>query len=167
VDVNLHGPILGTKLAIARMKQRGTGHIVNVSSGVGRIALAGAATYSATKYAIVGFTEATRSELQGTGIDVSCVLPMIVNTELGAGLSTVKGQRTVEATDVAHAIAATIIRPRFETWVPRTAHWMYLVMSVLPKKLSDALSRMVGASDVLARPDSNARADYEAKFRST
>jgi hypothetical protein len=87
--------------------------------------------------------------------------------ELGAGLSTVKGQRTVEATDVAHAIAATIIRPRFETWVPRTAHWMYLFMSVLPKKLSDALSRMVGASDVLARPDSNARADYEAKFRST
>jgi len=166
VDVNLHGPILGTKLAIARMKPRGTGQIIYVSSCVGRVALAGAATYSATKYAIMGFTEATRSELQGTAIDVCCVLPMIVNTELGAGLSTVKGQRTVEATDVARAITATIIPPRFETWVPRTAHWMYRVMSVLPKKLSDALSRTVGASDGLASPDSNAHAHYEAKFRS-
>jgi NAD(P)-dependent dehydrogenase (short-subunit alcohol dehydrogenase family) len=167
VDVNLHGPILGTKLAIARMRPRGRGHVVNVSSGVGRVGLAGAATYSATKFGIVGFSEATRSELQGSGIAVSCVLPMIVNTELGAGLSTVKGQKTVEAVDVARAIVATLVKPQFETWVPRTAGWLFRVMSMLPRGSSDALSRRVGASNVLATADVSARAEYEAKVHKT
>src|SRR3546814_2577708 len=75
VDVNLHGIIHGTKALAPGMAERGRGHIVNVASAVGRVALADGATYTASKFAAVGFSEATRSELAPLGIDVSVVLP--------------------------------------------------------------------------------------------
>jgi hypothetical protein len=165
VEVNLHGVLLGSKLAIARMKPRGRGHIINVSSGVGRVALPGAATYSATKYAVIGLSEATRAELNGTGIEVSCVIPMIVNTELGAGLTTVRGARTVEASDVASAIARTIAKPRFETWIPRSGRALYLSSMLLPRRWAEALGRATGAAQVLATPDTAARRAYEKRVR--
>jgi len=165
VDVNLHGALLGTKLGIERMTPRGRGHIINIASAVGRVALAGAATYSATKYAIIGLTEAVRSELRNTGVNVSCVVPMITKTDLGVGLSAVRGQRTVEAADVANAVLATIRKPRFEVWVPASGHRLYMFMSLLPKRWSDGLSRAIGAADVLAEPDRAARAAYEQRVR--
>ena len=165
VDVNLHGVILGTKLAIEHMLPRSQGHIVNVSSGVGRVALRGAATYSATKHAVVGFSEATRAELRAAGIDVSVVLPLIVNTELGSGLHKVKGQRTVEATEVADTIAAVIAKPRFETWVPRSGNRLYRFMFLMPRSVSEAIGRAVGAADALSNTDSGARKTYESRAR--
>ena len=165
VDVNLHGVITGTKLAIEHMLPRRHGHIVNVSSGVGRVALPGAATYSATKHAVVGFSEATRAELRDGGIDVSVVLPLIVNTELGAGVHAVRGQRTVEATDVADAIVGVIVSPRFETWVPRSGLRLYRAMSLMPRSWSEAVGRAVGAADALSNTDNRAREAYEARAR--
>ena len=53
------------------MVDRGRGHIINVASAVGRIAVADGATYSASKFAAVGFSEATRAELAPLGIDVT------------------------------------------------------------------------------------------------
>jgi NAD(P)-dependent dehydrogenase (short-subunit alcohol dehydrogenase family) len=87
VSINLLGVINGTKLAMDRMVPRRTGHIVNVSSAVGRVAVPHAATYSATKFAVVGLTEAVRGELRGTGVQASVILPAIVNTDLGSGLN--------------------------------------------------------------------------------
>src|SRR5205807_4380377 len=46
IEVNLYGTTLGSKLALARMLPRGRGHLVNIASGVGRVALPGSATYS-------------------------------------------------------------------------------------------------------------------------
>ena len=82
IDVNVHGIINGTKAVAPGMVDRGHGHIVNVASAVGRIAVADGATYSASKFAAVGFSEATRAELKPLGIDVSVVLPTVVQTEL-------------------------------------------------------------------------------------
>ncbi|WP_109529366.1 MULTISPECIES: SDR family oxidoreductase [Nocardia] len=165
IDINLHGPIIGTKLVAPSMAARGGGHIINVSSAVGRVALAGAVTYSASKYGLIGFTEAARAELRDSGVEVSCVVPMIVNTQLGAGLSTVKGQRTVEAADVANAIVEVIAKPRFEAWVPVTGRLLYTLMSLVPRRWSEAISRNVGAAHVLDRPDRAARDSYESGVR--
>ena len=63
----------------------------------------GIATYSATKHAVVGLSEAVRAELRGSGVEIACVMPTVVNTELTAGV----GQRwvkPVEAEDVANEI---------------------------------------------------------------
>ena len=67
IDINLHGVILGMKLALERMIPRNRGHIVNISSQAGKYGAPGGATYSATKHAVVGLTEAVRGELQADG----------------------------------------------------------------------------------------------------
>jgi NAD(P)-dependent dehydrogenase (short-subunit alcohol dehydrogenase family) len=165
VEINLLGAINGTKLAVSRMSPRGSGQIINVSSAVGRVAVAHAATYSATKFAVVGLTEAVRSELRGTGIDVSVILPSIVKTELGAGLDDKGGKRSVEPEDVAEAILKTIRRPRFETWVPHSAYRMWKPVSILPRRMFDFLSNVGGEADILANNDPVARAAYEERAR--
>ena len=67
VAVNLGGVLTGSKLALARMRRRGRGHIVNVASVAGKMASPGGATYSATKHAVVGLSESLRGELRGSG----------------------------------------------------------------------------------------------------
>ncbi|MGZ8738838.1 MAG: SDR family NAD(P)-dependent oxidoreductase, partial [Nocardioides sp.] len=119
IDVNVHGIINGTKAVAPGMVDRGHGHIVNVASAVGRIAVADGATYSASKFAAVGFSEATRAELKPHGIDVSVVLPTVVRTELAAGVPTARGVKAVSAEEVAEVIATAIRTAHPELWVPR------------------------------------------------
>ena len=85
LEINLHGVIHGTKEAMRRMKPRGTGHIVNVASSAGKTGFPNLATYCATKHGVVGLSEAVRAELRGTGVEISVVMPGIVNTELSIG----------------------------------------------------------------------------------
>ncbi len=61
VDINIHGVILGSKLAIERFMPRGRGHIVQLASIAGKGGFPGGATYCATKHAVVGLTEALRA----------------------------------------------------------------------------------------------------------
>ena len=120
IDINLHGVILGTKLALDRMIPRDRGHIVNISSQAGKFGAPGGATYSATKHAVVGLTEAVRGELRlmGAHIDVSYVMPAVVNTELGSGLGAVRGIPNLEPTEVADAIVEALQTGRIDVWVP-------------------------------------------------
>ena len=83
VDINLHGVIHGSKLALERFIPRGRGHLVNIASVAGKGGFPGGATYCATKHAVVGLSEAIRAEMRKTDIDVSIVMPVVVNTELG------------------------------------------------------------------------------------
>ncbi len=94
IEINLHGVILGTKEAMRRFKPRGTGHIVNVASSAGKTGFPHLATYCATKHGVVGLSEAVRAELRGTGVDISVVMPNIVNTELSVGLVERRRSRT-------------------------------------------------------------------------
>ncbi len=86
-----------------RMVPRDRGHIVNIASQAGKFGAPGGATYSATKHAVVGLTEAVRGELRlmGADIDLSYVMPYVVNTELGGGLGEARGQRNLEPSEVA------------------------------------------------------------------
>ena len=97
VDINLHGVIYGMKLALPGMQQRGSGHIVNLASQAGKAGLPGGATYCATKHAVVGLSEAVRAELRDTEIEVSVVMPAVVNTELGSGLPDTRGDQEAGA----------------------------------------------------------------------
>lgn len=114
LDVNVHGVVNGTKAVAPGMVARGGGHIVNVASAVGRTAVAGGATYSASKFAVVGFSEATRRELAPLGIDVTVVLPTIVRTALAAGVPAARGVRPVTPDDVAAVVEKAVRDPRPE-----------------------------------------------------
>jgi NADP-dependent 3-hydroxy acid dehydrogenase YdfG len=165
LDVNVHGVINGTKAVAPGMVARGHGHIVNVASAVGRIAVAGGATYSASKFAVVGFSEATRAELGPRGVDVSVVLPTVVQTELSAGINATRGVKPVAARDVAAVIASAIRRPRAELWVPQWAQTVTQTTGVLPRPLQATVAKALDTDHVLTDVDQSARAAYEARVR--
>ncbi len=165
MDVNVHGIINGTKAIAPGMGDRGRGHIVNVASAVGRIAVADGATYSASKFAAVGFSEATRAELKPLGIDVSVVLPTVVQTELASGVPAARGVKPVTAQDVAEVIASAIRQPRAELWVPRWVQGMTRTTSLLPRVLQEAMAKAFKADSVLSNADQVARSAYEARVR--
>lgn len=165
VDVNLHGVILGTKAAAPGMVERGGGHLVNVASAVGRVATADGATYSASKFAVVGFSEATRAELAPLGIEVSLVMPTVVRTELAAGVTQARFVKPVTAEDVAEVIESVIRRPRPETWVPRWTRPMSKATSLLPRRVQEGMARLFRADSILTGADHAARAAYEERVR--
>lgn len=81
-EVNLFALIELTRVAIPLLKQGNNPIIVNVSSILGHIALPNLSEYSATKFAVRGFSNALRAELRSTGIDVLVVSPATVETEI-------------------------------------------------------------------------------------
>jgi len=165
IDVNVHGVLFGMKLAIPRMQERGSGHVVNIASMAGKVGIPGGATYCATKHAVVGVSEAVRFELRGSGVELSVVMPAVVNTELGSGLPRTPGVPLVEAEDVAAAIVAALERPRFDVYVPRKLGAIDKVARLLPRRGRDALSRCLKSDRVLTTPDALERAAYEARIR--
>ena len=67
------------------MKKRGGGYIINIGSLAGKNAHAGAAAYSASKFGLIGFSEALMQEVRYDHIRVSYVMPGSVNTSFGRG----------------------------------------------------------------------------------
>ncbi|HWJ65950.1 MAG TPA: SDR family oxidoreductase [Nocardioides sp.] len=165
MDVNVHGVINGTKTVVPGMVERGRGHVVNVASAVGRVAVPHGATYSASKFAVVGFSEAIRQELAPQGVEVTVVLPTVVRTELAAGVPAARGIRPVTADDVAAVVEQAVRRPRAEMWVPRWAQGLGKPTLALPRFVQDAMSRATRAGDVLSSADPAARAAYEERAR--
>ena len=164
VDINIHGVIFGSKLALERFLPRNRGHIVQIASAAGKTGFAGGATYCATKHAVVGLSEAMHAELIDTGVDVSVVMPVVVNTELGSGLPTTKGFKAQEPEDVANAILEALQTGRFEVYVPRTMGAVTRISAVVPRRAMEAFSRAIGGDKVLWNPDHQARAAYEARM---
>ncbi len=78
IDVNIKGLILLTKYLIPKINQGGL--IINISSGAGKTGYAGLATYCASKFAVLGFTESLSGELKG--VKVVAVCPGGVNTDM-------------------------------------------------------------------------------------
>jgi NADP-dependent 3-hydroxy acid dehydrogenase YdfG len=163
VDINVHGVMFGMKLAIPRMQRRGSGHIVNIASQAGKGGFPGGATYSGTKHFVVGVSEAVRAELRDTSIEISCVMPAVVNTELGSGLVETRAIKKLEPEEVAEAIVAALERPKFDVWVPRESVGIYKVMQLLPRSGREAIARLLRADKVLAEADPVVRAAYEER----
>jgi NAD(P)-dependent dehydrogenase (short-subunit alcohol dehydrogenase family) len=162
VEINLYGVITGTQLAIERLRPQGGGYIVNIASQAGKTAIPGIATYSATKHAVVGLSEAVRAELRGTGVEVLCVMPTVVNTELTSGV----GQRwvkPVEASDVAEEIVDAMEVPRFDVFVPRVNSILYRVLTLMPRGAREALGRLMKVDKLMFEVDQGARRAYEER----
>ncbi|MGW4519764.1 SDR family oxidoreductase [Amycolatopsis sp. NPDC004378] len=164
LEINVHAVIHGTREAMKRMRPRRSGHIVNVASFAGKAGFPGAATYCATKHAVVGLSEAVHLELHGSGVHVSCVMPAIVRTELASGLGEAKLFKSSRPEDVADAIVSTLRKPRFDVYVPRSVGTMGKLTRLLPRRAGEVLARALKADQLLASAaHSPARADYEAR----
>jgi short-subunit dehydrogenase len=163
LEINLHAVIHGTREAIKRMRSRNTGHIVNVASAAGKAGFPGGATYCATKHGVVGLSEAVRMELRGSGIEVSCVMPAIVRTELAAGIKEAL-IKTITPEQVAAAIVDALRRPKFDVFVPRSVGTMNRISRLLPRAAGEWIVHVLKGDRVLVdAANSPERASYEER----
>ena len=101
MDINFWGAVHGVKYFLPMLKREPRAHIVNLSSVFGLIAPAGQAAYSASKFAVRGFTEALRHELAHSNVCVSCVHPGGIRTpiaqraRLGAATPAARRQESI------------------------------------------------------------------------
>jgi NADP-dependent 3-hydroxy acid dehydrogenase YdfG len=160
IDTNVRGVVTGCRLALARMTH---GHVVNVASAVGKGGYPGIATYSGTKAFVIAFSEALRAEVAGGGVEISCVIPGMVNTELASGIESPRGIRNAEPREVAAAVIDVLERPRFAVYVPRSVGPTVTLMPLLPRRLRDAAARLLKADRIMLDADRRKRAAYEAR----
>ncbi|HVY95417.1 MAG TPA: SDR family oxidoreductase [Solirubrobacterales bacterium] len=162
LEINVYGVMIGTQMAIERLRPRRTGYIVNIASQAGKGGFPGIATYSGTKHAVVGFSEAVRAELRGSGVEVLCVMPTVVNTELTSGVGQ-KWIKPVEAEDVADEIVDAMEVPRFDVFVPRANGVLIKLMVLLPRGAREAIGRFMKTDKLMLEVDHGARRAYEER----
>ena len=165
VDINLHGVIHGMKVVLPRMIARNRGHVVNISSSAGKYGAPGGATYSATKHAVVGLTEAVRGELrlERSAVELSYVMPYLVNTELGSGTDDARGFKKLEPSDVADAIVHALKHRVVDVYVPKRSRATDRVTGLLPRRAAESVDHLLKADRVLMGADPQARAAYELR----
>jgi 3-dehydrosphinganine reductase len=151
--VNFYGCWHAVRAVLPHMRGRG-GYIVNVSSLAGLIGIFGYTDYSASKFAVVGFSEALRSELQGDGITVSVLCPPDTETPGFARENATKPPEThavaanasvLSADQVADALLAGMASRTFLIIPGREARTGHLVKRLLPRWFERAMDRQVGA----------------------
>jgi short-subunit dehydrogenase len=121
IAVDLEAPVELTRAFLPGMLARGRGHIVNVGSIVGLVARPNEAVYAAAKAGLAVFTESLRSELRGSGVGASLVVPAVVETGFFAARGTPYGRRRprpIPPERVAAAVVDAIRRDRARVVVP-------------------------------------------------
>lgn len=167
IDINLRGVIFGCKAVMPKMLKRGRGHIVNVASMAGRIAVPGLAVYCATKYAVVGLTETLREEFRDSGIQFTTVMPSKVTTELASGTDEAgKGVPTASPEEVAVAVREAIEQRLQDVTVPRYLSSVSALQGISPRWLLRGLRRTLGDRRILEQVDHQARAGYTQRITS-
>jgi short-subunit dehydrogenase len=140
--INVVVPVLLTRQALAPFRAQGHGHIVNVGSIFGSIAFPWFATYSSSKFALRGFSEAMRRELAGTGIRVTYVAPRATRTPLAGSFG-----RMAEATgmpldppaDVARRIVGALEADAKDRYLGRAEPLFVRLNALLPRLVDRAL----------------------------
>ena len=166
IEVNFYGVVNGCRLVLPEMVKRRRGHIVNVASLAGMLAVPGQALYAGTKFAVVGFTTALSDEYAPQGVDVSCVMPTFTNTELISGTATAGMTAPVEPEDIAAAVVKTLDKPKTIVSVPYSLRFIAAATAFLPPRGRRWLSAKTGTSRVFLDYDASARAAYEQRARS-
>jgi NAD(P)-dependent dehydrogenase (short-subunit alcohol dehydrogenase family) len=167
IAINIFGVILGTKLAAERMVKRRRGHIINIASLAALGAVPGLATYTATKHAVLGFTDTARLELRGTGVTLSAVMPTLTNTSMVDGVASVPGFRNAEPEDIAAGVVGLIEKPKPRLAVTRAAGLLIDIMPrFMPLRVSEALNRALRVDAIFVEAaDNQTRRDYEDRAR--
>ena len=153
VAVNLLAPMALTRLALPRMLERGSGHVVNISSLAGLVAPSHAEGYAATKSGLIAFTRSLRREYRGRGIGFSVVCPGFV----AEGMWTRHANRgvrapllvgVVEVEKVTDAVVSAIVEGRSELVVTPRPMRPLLAVAALSPSFADWVYRFSGAADL-------------------
>ena len=149
--VNLHAPIILTHALSPHMVNRGSGHMVFMSSLGGKTATAGSSLYNATKFGLRGFAGAMRAELHGTGVGVSTIFPGFIRDAGMFADANVKlpfGVGTKAPEEVAEATLRAIERNRGEVDVAPVGLKVGTLLGGLAPETAARVTRKSGGDDV-------------------
>ena len=143
IDVNAKGVILGTQAAAAVDGSPRAGRIINIASMAALAPIPGIAVYSASKFAVRGFSLAAAQELEIHGVHVTVVCPDAVDTPMidhqlahAGGAMTFSAPRILSVEEVAHAISGLLNgKPRLELLLPRSRGWLAKLSNFFPRGL--------------------------------
>jgi short-subunit dehydrogenase len=154
MDINYYGTYHATRAALPLFRRQGSGHLIMVSSIVGKRGVPYMGAYSATKFAQVGLAECLRSELVGTNIHVSVVYPVSTETEFFDVMSRETGSVVTRAAGprqsvevVADAIARAIDRPIPEIY-PYARSRALVILNALAPGFTDRVVKKFGRKPV-------------------
>ncbi|MEM3086497.1 MAG: SDR family oxidoreductase [Halobacteria archaeon] len=145
MEINYFGPVMMARAVLPGMRRRGSGHIVTVASVAGRKSISGYGAYAATKFAVIGFMDALRQELHGSGIGVSTVLPGAAATPIGdpfAEKSPLARMSVVRPEMVAGAILEALLLNKPQVYVPKPLQTLALMNELSPRG-ADLVMRLV------------------------
>ncbi len=152
MSLNLMGLYATTRIMARRMAAQGEGTIVNVSSLMGKIAAPTMSTYSATKFAILGFTQALRTELAPYNLRVVALLPSLTDTDMAQSIKGFRGVLPITPQRVARTLIAGLKQGKSEilvgwqsylaVWCQRFAPWLLerILLMAAPLSLSKSLT---------------------------
>lgn len=160
-EVNFYGVLNGCQLVLPEMVKRRSGHIINVASMAGIVAVPGQVLYAGTKFAVVGLTIAMADEFAPHGVTVSGVLPTFTNTELISGTSPSAAQKPVQPEDVAAGVVKVLDKPKTLASVPGFGRRTAIVLTLLPDRARRWLNKKTHNDTVFLQVDTAARRAYE------
>jgi 3-dehydrosphinganine reductase len=155
MQVNYFGTVYATAAALPAMLARSSGHIINISSMAGYLGVFGYTAYGASKYAVVGYSEALRAEMKPHGIRVSVAFPPDTDTPQLAYEAPYKPAETKAISGSAKALSAEKVariilqqaeKGRFLIFPGTDSRLFYLLTSKLPKSLVFAILDRMAAS---------------------
>ncbi len=152
--VNLRAPIVLAHELVPGMVQRGSGHLVFVSSLAGKAAAPGSSIYSASKYALRGFAGSLRAELATSGVGVSTVFPGFIRDAgmfADSGATLPRGLQTRTPADVAQAVASAIEKNRGEVDVAPLSMRASGILAGVAPEVASTLARRLGADAISAQ----------------
>ncbi len=142
IAVNYLGTVYVTKALVPAMLERGSGHIVNISSVAGFLNIYGYTAYGAAKFAVRGFSDALRMELKPRGIQVSLVFPPDTDTPQLAYENQFKPEVTRTLAGNAGVLSPDFVAQEILAGVRRNA---YLILPGFETKVIYVVSRLLGA----------------------
>jgi 3-oxoacyl-[acyl-carrier protein] reductase len=113
IQTNVMGTYYVTRAALPTMLEQSSGSIINIASSAGERGFATGSAYCASKFAVIGMTEALMQEVRKSNIRVTALTPSTVNTELAsnAGLKIGDEDRMMQAEDLAELVLAALKLP--------------------------------------------------------
>lgn len=167
LEVNLAGVINGCHLVLPEMTARRDGHVVNISSMAGLVAVPGQAVYAATKFAVVGLSTALADEYAPHGVHVSAVLPTFTKTELIAGTTPSAAQGLVTPEDVAAAVVKVLDKRLGQLSVPGHLRSLGRFIALLGPRARRFINRRMGSDRTFLEYDADQRRAYEIRARAS
>ena len=141
MQVNACGPMLVTNAFIKDIVKRKSGHIVNIASAAGLTPIPNMSVYAASKWAIIGWSESLRLELEmiSKNLRVTTVTPSYINTGMFNGAKAPILTRMTRVEDVANAIILAIEKNKIQLRTPRTIYLLPILRGILPTRIFDKI----------------------------